>query len=167
MLYVGTQLASSLMMYAPTMDKTQRKMMLCMPLIFVLFVIRFPAGVIVYWITTNTWTMGQQYIVRRRLGPMRAAAAVAADGGSAATIVSSTRDKPAPRSANGNAKGGRGAKGGGPTGNGLAGGAGELGGLMARIRPPEEPPAVSTPAARGGPPPRSPRKKKKRSGRRR
>ncbi len=167
-LYVATQLSSSLMMSAATIDPTQRKIMLFMPLIFVLFVIRFPAGVLVYWITTNTWTMGQQYIVRRRLGPLRAAAAVAAEGGSAPAIASSTRDKPAPRATNGSAKGGSaGAKGGGTTGNGSSAGSGGLGGLMARIRPSEEPPAVSTTGARGGPPPRAPRKKKKRSGRRR
>ena len=44
--------------------------MLFLPLVFVLFMISFPAGVIVYWITTNTWTIGQQYIVRRRSGPV-------------------------------------------------------------------------------------------------
>src|SRR5581483_7472461 len=69
-LYVGTQLASSLMMSSPTMDKTQRQIMLVMPLFFVIFIINFPAGVIVYWITTNAWTMGQQYVVRKRLGPV-------------------------------------------------------------------------------------------------
>src|SRR6201988_38186 len=69
LLYVGTQLGSSLMMSSATMDRTQRQIMLFMPLIFVLFVIQFPAGVLVYWITTNLWTMGQQYIVKRRIGP--------------------------------------------------------------------------------------------------
>ena len=57
LLYVGTQLASSLMMSSPTMDKTQRRIMMFLPLFFVVFVINFPAGVIVYWITTNLWTM--------------------------------------------------------------------------------------------------------------
>ena len=46
------------------MDPTQRKIMLFMPLFFVLFVINFPAGVIVYWITTNSWTILQQYVVK-------------------------------------------------------------------------------------------------------
>ncbi len=69
-LYVGTQLASSLMMSTPTMDKTQRQIMLVMPLFFVIFIINFPAGVIVYWVTTNSWTILQQYVVKRRLGPM-------------------------------------------------------------------------------------------------
>src|ERR1035441_6292611 len=52
-LYVGSQLASSLMMSSATMERNQRMIMIFMPLIFVLFVINFPAGVLVYWITTN------------------------------------------------------------------------------------------------------------------
>lgn len=67
-LYIGSQLASTLMMSA-TADKNQRRMMLALPLVFVLFIFRFPAGLLVYWITTNVWTMGQQYIVRRGIGP--------------------------------------------------------------------------------------------------
>ncbi len=67
-LYIGTQLGSTLMMSA-TADKTQRRMMLALPLVFVLFIFRFPAGLLVYWITTNTWTMGQQYFVRRGAAP--------------------------------------------------------------------------------------------------
>jgi YidC/Oxa1 family membrane protein insertase len=69
-LYVGTQLASSLMMQAPTMDQTQRRMMLLLPLFFVIFIVSFPAGLVLYWITTNTWTMRQQWAIRRRLGPV-------------------------------------------------------------------------------------------------
>ena len=44
-------------------------MMMFMPLVFVLFIIRFPAGLIVYWITTNAWTMAQQYTIKRLMGP--------------------------------------------------------------------------------------------------
>jgi len=46
-LYVATQLGSSLLMSSPTMDRTQRQIMLVMPLLFVIFIINFPAGVIV------------------------------------------------------------------------------------------------------------------------
>ncbi len=74
-LYVGTQLASTIMMSASQTDPNMRRVMMFMPLIFVLVVIRFPAGVLVYWITTNTWTIGQQYIVKQRMGPMQAATA--------------------------------------------------------------------------------------------
>src|ERR1700761_3780255 len=74
-LYVGSQLGATLVMSsASTMDPMQRRMMMFLPLIFVLFVFRFPAGVLVYWITTNFWTMGQQWVVRQRVGPRVAVA---------------------------------------------------------------------------------------------
>jgi YidC/Oxa1 family membrane protein insertase len=76
-LYVGSQLGSTLVMSsAATMDPMQRRLMMFLPLVFVLFVFRFPAGVLVYWITTNVWTMAQQYIVRKRVGPRVAVAGV-------------------------------------------------------------------------------------------
>src|SRR5262249_34203887 len=63
-LYVLSQLASSLLMPS-TMDKTQRYVFMAMPFLFVLFVIRFPVGLMLYWITTNLWTVGQQVVIRR------------------------------------------------------------------------------------------------------
>jgi YidC/Oxa1 family membrane protein insertase len=156
-LYVGTQLASSLMMSNPTMDPTQRKLMLALPLVFVLFVIRFPAGVLVYWITTNTWTMGQQYIIRRRIGPVRTAPAAEVAG--AKTSVVPTDKSPPPADSKGGANGKA-------DSNGSS--SGGLSGLIrGRSKADKEAATVATPAPRSGPPPRSPRKKKKRSGRRR
>jgi len=69
-LYVGSQLASTLLM-STTTDRTQRMIFLALPFFFVLFVWQFPAGLLVYWITTNVWTIVQQAIVRKRLGPLR------------------------------------------------------------------------------------------------
>jgi len=63
-LYVTTQLISGLVSTV-TADPTQRRIMLALPFIFVIFVINFEAGLIVYWITTNTWTIGQQLLVRK------------------------------------------------------------------------------------------------------
>ncbi len=63
-LYVGTQLISGMVM-AVTADKSQRTMMFVLPFIFVPFVINFPAGLVLYWITTNIWTIGQQYTIQR------------------------------------------------------------------------------------------------------
>ena len=63
-LYVGTQLISGLVSTV-TADKNQRMMMLALPIVFVFFVISLPAGLILYWITTNVWTIGQQYTIQR------------------------------------------------------------------------------------------------------
>ena len=69
-LYVGSQLLSTILMSTAT-DRTQRMIFLALPFVFVIFVINFPAGLLVYWITTNLWTIVQQTIVRKRLGPIR------------------------------------------------------------------------------------------------
>lgn len=66
-LYVGSQLLSSVLM-SVTADRNQRLIMMVLPFVFVPFILNFPAGLIVYWITTNLWTCGQQYIIRRTAG---------------------------------------------------------------------------------------------------
>ncbi len=67
-LYIGTQLISGLVM-SVTADKNQRLMMMVLPFIFVPFIIGFPAGLVLYWITTNIWTIGQQYVIQKLVPP--------------------------------------------------------------------------------------------------
>jgi YidC/Oxa1 family membrane protein insertase len=67
-MYVGSQLISSLLMLTATADKNQKIIMLVLPFAFVPFVFGFPAGLIMYWITTNVWTIGQQQFLRRVIG---------------------------------------------------------------------------------------------------
>jgi YidC/Oxa1 family membrane protein insertase len=62
--YVASQMASTFFM-AATADKTQRILFMVMPLIFVFVIARFPAGLVIYWVTTNLWTVGQGLITRR------------------------------------------------------------------------------------------------------
>lgn len=86
-LFIGSQMASTLVM-SVTADKTQQRIMLLLPIVFAAFIPNFPAGLIIYWITTNFWTLGQQLVVRRLSPPPPAvisgAPAVAlADGGTA------------------------------------------------------------------------------------
>src|SRR3954447_6419210 len=69
-LYVGSQLLSTALSTVSA-DRNQRMIMFALPLVFVTFVIRFPAGLLLYWITTNLGTIVQQTIVRRRLGPLK------------------------------------------------------------------------------------------------
>ncbi|ATL84128.1 MULTISPECIES: membrane protein insertase YidC [Streptomyces] len=44
----------------------QKMLMYIFPVMFAVFGINFPVGVLVYWLTTNVWTLGQQMFVIRR-----------------------------------------------------------------------------------------------------
>ena len=66
-LYVVTQMISTELMVATQSDSTQKWIMRAMPIMFVLFLFRFPAGLFVYWVTTNVWTIGQQLIIKRTM----------------------------------------------------------------------------------------------------
>src|SRR5438552_13907687 len=66
-LYVGSQVASTLVATA-TADPNQRRLMLLLPVVFVVILYRYPAGLLVYWITTNLWTIGQQLLIRQYMG---------------------------------------------------------------------------------------------------
>ncbi len=63
-IYAPSQTASTLLM-STTMDRTQRILLLFLPLAFLFVVINFPAGLVLYWMTTNLWTVGQGLITRR------------------------------------------------------------------------------------------------------
>jgi YidC/Oxa1 family membrane protein insertase len=175
-LYVGSQLGSSYVSSLSVQDKNQRRLLFIFPFVFVPVVINFEAGLLIYWITTNLFTIGQQLAIRKFLPAPEphVAGALAATG-----------------------SGGKsGAKGGGDDGNGGGGGGRkrrrgpDRAGAGAGDGKPEEKPArgraakaAAEPAAKpakgatasngggdGGPrkaPPPSPRKKKKRTGRRR
>jgi YidC/Oxa1 family membrane protein insertase len=62
--YAASQLVSGLFM-TPTAQKSQRILFMVMPLFIVGFIYRFPAGLVLYWATTNLWTVGQGLITRR------------------------------------------------------------------------------------------------------
>ncbi|ELS54675.1 membrane protein insertase YidC [Streptomyces viridochromogenes] len=48
----------------------QKMLMYIFPIMFAVFGINFPVGVLVYWLTTNVWTMGQQmYVIHNNPTP--------------------------------------------------------------------------------------------------
>lgn len=103
-LYVGSQLVSGLITTF-TADKQQRIMMMALPFVFVVFIIGFPAGLILYWITTNVWTIGQQLVVKKFL-PAPEPLVVADPGGAK---PARGKPKPAVAQATGDSNGGEGA----------------------------------------------------------
>jgi len=146
-LYIGSQLLSTLLTPS-TPDRNQQMLMYGLPLVFSIFILlyNFPAGLLVYWITTNLWTVGQGYVIRRKLGPIPNMKGADADG--------DAKDA---------AKGGR-------AGSATAGGnffSKIASGVAAQQKGREPATAPATKSTPSGPPPPPPRKKKKRSGRRR
>ena len=60
---------------ANPMMQQQKILLYVFPAMFAVFGINFPIGVLIYWLTTNLWTMGQQfYVIRRNPMPGSAAA---------------------------------------------------------------------------------------------
>ena len=60
---------------ANPMMQQQKILLYVFPAMFAIFGINFPIGVLIYWLTTNLWTMGQQfYVIRRNPTPGSAAA---------------------------------------------------------------------------------------------
>jgi YidC/Oxa1 family membrane protein insertase len=63
--YVASQLTSTYLMSTAMQSKAQRYMIMFLPIVFLPFILRFPAGLMVYWLTTNLWTTGQGLVTRR------------------------------------------------------------------------------------------------------
>jgi YidC/Oxa1 family membrane protein insertase len=65
-IYVASQISSTYFM-STTMDPRQRWLFMALPLVFVLFIVNanFPVGLLLYWVTTNLWTVGQGLVTRR------------------------------------------------------------------------------------------------------
>jgi len=64
LVYAGSQVASTLLM-STSMDRMQRNLLLVLPLAFIFIVAHFPTGLVIYWMTTNLWTVGQGLVTRR------------------------------------------------------------------------------------------------------
>jgi len=48
-----------------TMDPTQAKVMLFLPVIYTFFFLNFPSGLVLYWLVNNILSIGQQYLMNR------------------------------------------------------------------------------------------------------
>jgi YidC/Oxa1 family membrane protein insertase len=103
-IYAGSQVLSTWFM-STTMDKMQRGIMLVLPLAFITIVAHFPAGLVLYWVTTNLWTVGQGLVTRRLVprtpigagtGAKRPAKKPPGDGGGNGARREPPKPKPAP-----------------------------------------------------------------------
>jgi YidC/Oxa1 family membrane protein insertase len=63
LLFIATQVGAGLVMSARIQDRNQKIIMFALPVVFAPFIATQPAGLAVYWIATNVWTLGQQWVV--------------------------------------------------------------------------------------------------------
>ncbi len=62
-LFIATQLGAGLVMSSRVQDRNQKIIMFALPVVFAPFIATQAAGLAVYWISTNIWTLGQQLVV--------------------------------------------------------------------------------------------------------
>lgn len=48
-------------------DPIQAKVMMALPVVFTVFFLWFPAGLVLYWVVNNTLSIAQQYVITRRV----------------------------------------------------------------------------------------------------
>jgi YidC/Oxa1 family membrane protein insertase len=102
-IYVASQLGS--IVFTPMPDPRQKWIMMALPFVFILFIVNatFPVGLLLYWVTTNLWTVGQGIVTRRLFPrpepppkrtsrtPPKAATPPAGDGAAAGKAVQPSR----------------------------------------------------------------------------
>jgi YidC/Oxa1 family membrane protein insertase len=49
------------------MDPIQQKVLMVLPVVFTVFFLFFPAGLVLYWVTNNTLSIAQQWVITRRI----------------------------------------------------------------------------------------------------
>lgn len=69
LVYGGSQLLSSELSFEPTTPDIQKRMMRVLPLIIVVMAFQwpFPAGLAIYWVTSNLFTAAQQLFIRHKI----------------------------------------------------------------------------------------------------
>jgi YidC/Oxa1 family membrane protein insertase len=92
--YVISQLTSTWLMSTAMQSAAQRWLIMVLPIVFIPFILGFPSGLMIYWLTTNLWSTGQGLVTRRLMPrpvpppkrssrtPPREAPAAVADGAS-------------------------------------------------------------------------------------
>jgi YidC/Oxa1 family membrane protein insertase len=98
-IYGGSQLLATEVSMAttPQTNEMQRKLFRVLPLFIVgglFFYPNVPAGLVLYWMTTNLWTGGQQVVLKRRLGPLQMTAAADAGASPAPAAVAAESKSP-------------------------------------------------------------------------
>ena len=63
---MGASMVVQQMMNPAPMDPTQKKIMMGLPVVFTVFFTQFPAGLVLYWLSNNLISIGQQWWIMRK-----------------------------------------------------------------------------------------------------
>ncbi len=66
---VLSAITTYIQMVMTSADASQKTMMFIMPVFIGYISISFPAGVVIYWVVSNLFSMAQQYVIARRMSP--------------------------------------------------------------------------------------------------
>ncbi|MDT3444140.1 MULTISPECIES: membrane protein insertase YidC [unclassified Pseudofrankia] len=80
----------------PQQAMVQKVLLYGSPVMLAIFGFRFPIAVLIYWLTTNLWSMAQQFYVIKRMPPMTPDASGRQPGARPATAAAAAGDRPAP-----------------------------------------------------------------------
>jgi len=65
-LLMGVSMFAQQKMSPTTGDPRQEKMMMMMPVVFTVFFVNFPSGLVLYWLVNNVLSIGQQYYINKK-----------------------------------------------------------------------------------------------------
>ena len=65
---MGASMVVQQLMNPAPLDPIQKKVMLALPVVFTVFFMQFPAGLVLYWLSNNLISIGQQWWIMRKVG---------------------------------------------------------------------------------------------------
>ena len=68
-LLMGASMVVQQRMTPTTADPMQQKIMMIMPVVFTFMFLYAPSGLVIYWLVSNVWAIGQQEVTNRLIGP--------------------------------------------------------------------------------------------------
>jgi YidC/Oxa1 family membrane protein insertase len=83
----------------PQQQNIQRILLYASPLFLAVFGFNFPIAVLLYWLTTNAWSMGQQHFIIKRMPPLQigkanSPVAAAAPSGGLTSLLKGHKNEP-------------------------------------------------------------------------
>ncbi len=66
-LLMGASMFGQTILNPTPVDPMQKNIMLAMPVMFTIFFLWFPAGLVLYWLVNNLLSIGQQWVITRKI----------------------------------------------------------------------------------------------------